>query len=509
MSDTPDNSNKLVRFDTSNIKEKSDPWADNLVPDREILAKTLTQKFQTSGGPYVLSISSGWGTGKSDFLERWQHWLHNEPGKPQGLCFRFNAWEYDYTQDPFLAFATALQAFIKENPTTLAAELKAKAKTLFGLLAKVGIRKGMPILRRLASAMANTAAQQQGADETTAEFFGTVTDESLKAFEEKAEEWLAEDKINREAIKIAMQKFGEAVQEAYKMPLIIMVDELDRCKPSFAVAVLETIKHLFCVKNTVFVLAIEPTQIANCIAKTYGLNRAGARAYLHKFIDMDIHLPAIDKHSFICQKFEEPQFTLGIDQKIDDELATYSLYLPGWIAAITYEILPSCREALQVMNQVSVLSHRKDMDFVSLLACARAMSYRAEKNCSISQAVENALIPDSYSPLNPSQHFFPSNANLQYNNIFSALIQGKNSSGQSSLRDTFLELHTTTQANNSCLMRNGKSFCLLIINTEQSRLNERPEYQWIANNKYGTLWRKQLEEFINFVEPSKEEGPPQ
>lgn len=506
MSDTHDNSNKLVRFDTSNIKEKSAPWADNLVPDREELAKTLTKKFKESGGPYVLSISSGWGTGKSDFLERWQHWLHlpKKEDKPQGLCFRFNAWEYDYTQDPFLAFATALQAFIKDNPPTLVEKLIAPAKTLGNFLAKVGIRKGMPILRRLASAMANTAAQQQGADQTTAELFATVTDESLKAFEEKAEDWLAEDKTSREAIKTAMEKFGEAVQKEYKMPLIIMVDELDRCKPSFAVAVLETIKHLFCVKNTVFVLAIEQTQIANCIAKTYGLDADGSKAYLHKFIDMDIHLPAMDMHSFICQKFNEQQFTLGIGPNLEIPDTTDYFSLPEWIAAITYEILPSCREALQVMNQVSVLSHRRDMDFVSLLACSCAMSYRAEKHFSIAEAVEKALTTHPFPELKNFQAF---QGRIQYKNIFGALI--------SSRKHESLELFRTSLKNSimrkdsngffSYLLDDGGLFFEKLIRLTYEKKEIIPkEYHWFYEN--GELWRKQIEEFINFVEPSREEG---
>src|SRR5690606_38307585 len=43
--------------------------------------------------------------------------------------------------------------------------------------------------------------------------------------------------------------------------IIFFVDELDRCRPNYAVKLLEIIKHLFTVPNIIFVLSIDKEQL--------------------------------------------------------------------------------------------------------------------------------------------------------------------------------------------------------------------------------------------------------
>ena len=52
-------------------------------------------------------------------------------------------------------------------------------------------------------------------------------------------------------------------------PLIVMIDELDRCRPSFAVEFLETAKHLFAVDQVVFVLAVNRKELAHAVKALY------------------------------------------------------------------------------------------------------------------------------------------------------------------------------------------------------------------------------------------------
>ncbi len=248
----------LTRFDRSTI-DCSSPWEGNLVPDREDMAKTLTRHFSASGGPYVVSVSSPWGTGKSDFLERWEKWLHSasEEKKPQ-LCFRFNAWEHDYTQDPFLAFATAFSEFIKNNPTSFLDSLKDDVDAVLQVfLASVGklVSFGTRIAAEAASCYFATSGDLPSAG---------MAKEATKSIGKEAQkllEWASVTKESRKDFIEGIKTFGEVVLKNYETPLIVMVDELDRCKPSFAVALLETIKHLFCVQGVVFVLAIEAKQL--------------------------------------------------------------------------------------------------------------------------------------------------------------------------------------------------------------------------------------------------------
>ena len=77
-----------------------------------------------------------------------------------------------------------------------------------------------------------------------------------------------------------------------------MIDELDRCRPSYAVELLEVAKHLFEVEHIVFVLAINRAQLAHSIRALYGIG-FDADGYLRRFVDVDFVLPEPDRDQLI------------------------------------------------------------------------------------------------------------------------------------------------------------------------------------------------------------------
>ena len=81
--------------------------------------------------------------------------------------------------------------------------------------------------------------------------------------------------------------------------ILVIVDELDRCRPDFAVKLLETIKHFYNNDNLVFVLATNNVQLSHTIRKVYGYDFDGI-GYLNKFYDLIFNLPAIDKEKYIA-----------------------------------------------------------------------------------------------------------------------------------------------------------------------------------------------------------------
>ena len=83
-------------------------------------------------------------------------------------------------------------------------------------------------------------------------------------------------------------------------PFVIIVDELDRCRPDFALSVLERIKHLFSVKNVVFVLSMKKVQLEKSICHIYG--NIDAAEYLQKFINCEITLP---KKAILPEEFQK------------------------------------------------------------------------------------------------------------------------------------------------------------------------------------------------------------
>ena len=93
-----------------------------------------------------------------------------------------------------------------------------------------------------------------------------------------------------------------ASNEKQRGPLIVIIDELDRCRPSYAVELLEVAKHLFSVDRIVFVIAVNRQELEHSIRALYG-EKLDAKAYLRRFFDVDFHLPEPDREAFINDLF--------------------------------------------------------------------------------------------------------------------------------------------------------------------------------------------------------------
>lgn len=83
------------------------------------------------------------------------------------------------------------------------------------------------------------------------------------------------------------------VEEAQK--LVIFIDELDRCRPSFAIDMLERIKHYFDDDRIIIIASINKEQLVHTISKYYGVG-FDSTGYLNKFFDMNVYLPIIDSY---------------------------------------------------------------------------------------------------------------------------------------------------------------------------------------------------------------------
>ena len=111
--------------------------------------------------------------------------------------------------------------------------------------------------------------------------------------------------------KHAIESFKEALEklvQGLEKPLVIMIDELDRCRPSYAVELLEVAKHLFAVDNVVFVLAVNRAELAHSVKALYGSGFCAER-YLRRFFDLDFRLPEPRRDRFVQELLETTRLT--------------------------------------------------------------------------------------------------------------------------------------------------------------------------------------------------------
>lgn len=104
---------------------------------------------------------------------------------------------------------------------------------------------------------------------------------------------LHEEKELHENIK---QFFTEVLEERGNR-LVVFIDELDRCKPNYAVQLLERIKHYLVDDRIIFVFSVNLDELQHTIKHYYG-NSFDACRYLDRFFDIRISLPPADKTAF-------------------------------------------------------------------------------------------------------------------------------------------------------------------------------------------------------------------
>ncbi|MDG1351806.1 MAG: P-loop NTPase fold protein [Sulfitobacter sp.] len=122
------------------------------------------------------------------------------------------------------------------------------------------------------------------------------------------------------------EKPAEAEDEAAKTPdeqkprhrkLVIVVDELDRCRPDYALSLLELIKHFFDVPHVHFVLGVNMRELENSVKARYG-GGINAGLYLQKFVTLTMGLPtttnAFEGKSLSTSYFEKNSARVGINQ---------------------------------------------------------------------------------------------------------------------------------------------------------------------------------------------------
>ena len=177
-------------------------------------------------------------------------------------------------------------------------------------------RKMLPlIIKGFARKIIGTEAVEEFID------LSDKTDEEVEDFiGEVAQESFARNQSIKKSIELfknqladTVKKITKQVSSEDKQKLIIFVDELDRCKPTYALQVLECIKHLFSVEGVIFILSIDQAQLQATIEKSYGLKGMG-EGYLRKFIDWQLTLPEPSKTRY--SEFLYNSFSLGDVKKL-------------------------------------------------------------------------------------------------------------------------------------------------------------------------------------------------
>lgn len=271
---------------------------DNIYQNDALNRKPVVEfieKFLTGlDGPFVLALDSPWGTGKTTTVRMLEATLTAK----QTPCVYFNAWKVDYASDPLVALVSALDEMgLKE--TAAGNRFKthmASVKKLTTSVAKHGAIAAAKAVTFGALELDSTI------EKVASDLAGDLAKDLVESFQK--------EKASLASLRAELEKAISALsKDAEARPLVFFIDELDRCRPTFAIEMLERIKHLFDVEHLVFVLSIDKKQLEAATGAVYG-EKIESSEYLRRFFDMELRLPQPDSKQFAATQVKR----FGMDE---------------------------------------------------------------------------------------------------------------------------------------------------------------------------------------------------
>lgn len=278
----------------------------NRKPIAENIIRLLTSPIDLS--PMV--IDGGWGTGKTEFCQKLIRLMQQQ--HPDYQPVYIDAFRSDHSGEPLLALlAEIIKSCTPEDTDGQPSERKRLTREISKLV-KFGIKTGTNALSHyflkqsmddLAEEFRQITSDEQeakNAAEAVTDVAAKITDYTIDATVEALLKEQIEAEKNLETLKSCLKKL------AAENPIILFIDELDRCRPDYAVDMLEVIKHVFDVENVKVVLVTNTKQLRAAINHRYGAE-VDAQKYLDKFLKYSFALP--DK---VVDRYEEGRALVSV-----------------------------------------------------------------------------------------------------------------------------------------------------------------------------------------------------
>ena len=222
-------------------------------------------------------IDGDWGTGKTEFCHKLINLMKED--ETHNIIY-IDAFKADHINEPLM---TVLAEIIKILPND-------------GERSKF-IKKVLPTVRFGLKTLAKAGVSQllrQDFTQIVDDFDKDIQKVADKAIDKTAE-LILKDHVEAEKNLQTLQAALTAIST--QSPIVIFIDELDRCRPNFAIDMIELIKHTFDVKNVSFVLITNTQQLKASINHCYG-QAVDAQRYLDKFIKFRFELSPHSDRNF-------------------------------------------------------------------------------------------------------------------------------------------------------------------------------------------------------------------
>lgn len=237
---------------------------------REPIAEKIIQLLTSNIDISPMIIDGDWGTGKSEFCHKLINKFKDEKDGYQIIYI--DAFKADHADNPLMTIFAEIVKLVPE-----------KEKESF-------IKKALPFMRYVTTTTLKATAShilRANLEDIEGDFKEAIQDVTNTAIDTTITTLLKDHEEAEKNLEALQSLLAELAKDK---PIIIFIDELDRCRPDFSVSMLEVIKHTFNVENVKFVLVTNTAQLKAAINHAYG-STINAQRYLNKFVKFTISLP--------------------------------------------------------------------------------------------------------------------------------------------------------------------------------------------------------------------------
>ncbi|MCG6275847.1 KAP family NTPase [Vibrio vulnificus] len=332
-------------------------------------------------------MNSEWGSGKTYFLKRWAEDL-----KAHHPVVYVDAWQQDYSDDPLMTVISSMVSQLREQAGraegNAAISVIGKAGGLFKALAPAVVGGVTKKFTGIDFAAVMNDAEGASAESGIKDEDGNALDMSAAA--SKAVQYMLDEHEGKakaiSALKQSVTQWLEAVKGLTdkQYPAFVFIDELDRCRPSYAVEMLETIKHIFDIKGVVFVVATDTRQLQHAVRVVYGQG-FDADIYLGRFFNTRYTLKKMPLKELLSVHCDLDKLSInGLSQKgirlwprpMDTDVHFENL------STIYRALKLSERESIQITERlVSIVDNldsaaRLDIYYLAVLMCLKEKHFK-------------------------------------------------------------------------------------------------------------------------------------
>lgn len=279
-------------------------WLDN-ASDIDILfyepyARIISDIAKNKNyNPITIGVFGLWGAGKSTLLKLIDGKLKE---KDKIICVTINAWMFESHEDAKIAI---MEALLQELEEKLPAE---EAKKKIGkLIKRIDLFKlGTKAISTFAPIVASVVTGNPlpvllNVTGNNTEIGNTIKNiaDSLQGLKD---EYWKDDKFSSEETAVGhirkfREEFSEALRKAGIDNVVVMLDDLDRCRPERILDIIEAIKLFLAVERTTFIIAADENVIKYSIRGKYppmnGFDVELDKEYIEKIIQLPIHIPEL------------------------------------------------------------------------------------------------------------------------------------------------------------------------------------------------------------------------